>query len=132
MKFPKEVYEKNKHLTGVCRFKKIGVNWYEAFDGFFWKFAHQKSNCNRREIDTDWIRSSIKDYKSDLKYVAYPRSEKMPNNVRQHYGLFRDEHIHNMKKIDDIMAAEAEEYHSFLDFTENQYRPKMKFQVHRN
>lgn len=39
-KLPKEVYEKNKHLTGVCRFKKIGVNWYEAFDEFFWRFSH--------------------------------------------------------------------------------------------
>lgn len=116
----------------MCRFKKIGVNWYEAFDEFFWKFSHQKSNCNSRNIDIDWIRSSVKDYKSELKYVAYPRSEKMENNIRQHYGLFRDEHLHNMKKIESLASATAADFHTFLDFTESQYRPKMKFQIQRN
>ena len=106
-KLPKEVYEHNKHLTGVCRFKKIGVNWYQAFDEFFWKFSHQKSNCDKRNIDIDWVRSSVKDFKSELKYVAYPRSESMNNDIRQHYGLFRDEHVHNMQKIDNLESEEA-------------------------
>lgn len=61
----------------------------------------------------------MKDYKSDLKYVAYPRSEDMKNDIRQHYGLFRDEHVHNMKKIDNLASNEAKNYHSFLDFTKS-------------
>jgi hypothetical protein len=78
------------------------------------------------------VRRSVKDYKSDLAYIAYPRSELMPNDIRQHYGLFRDEHIQGMSKITDLKSPEAEKYHSFLDFTHSQYRPKMKFQIHRN
>jgi hypothetical protein len=59
--------------------------------------------------------------------VAYPRSEDMANDIRQHYGLFRDEHVSGMKKIEEIDSKEAAKYHSFLDFTENQQRPKLRF-----
>ena len=125
-------YKSQKHLIGVCRFPKVWVNWYEAFDRFFWDFAHQNSDCETQEIETDWVRKSVKDYKSDLAYVAYPRSETMPNDIRQHYGLFRDEHMRGMKKIADLNTKEADEFHSFLDFTHSQLRPTLRFQIKRN
>ena len=92
---------------GVCRFHKIGINWYDAFDGFFWKFAHKNSDCNSRDIDVEWAKKYGQDFKSDLVYLAYPRSEKMDNDVRQHYGMFREEHQKNLKKIDSLFSAEA-------------------------
>jgi hypothetical protein len=36
----KATYESQKHLIGICRFPKIWVNWFGAFDNFFWDFAH--------------------------------------------------------------------------------------------
>lgn len=46
-----------KNQGDLCHFFKIGVNWYGAFDHFFWDFAHQKSECSKREIDLEFIKN---------------------------------------------------------------------------
>lgn len=47
--------EKIKDGGDLCHFFKIGVNWYGAFDRFFWDFAHQNSDCRSREINLDFL-----------------------------------------------------------------------------
>ena len=56
----------------------------------------------------------------------------MPNDIRQHYGLFRDEHIKKITKIANLNSKEAEKFHSFLDFTHSQFRPVLRFRIKRN
>lgn len=59
-------FSKSEYFTGfnnqsikdegdLCHFFKIGVNWYGAFDRFFWDFAHQNSDCGSRELDLFFI-----------------------------------------------------------------------------
>lgn len=57
----KEVFFKQRHLNGVCKFPKIWVNWYGAFDNMFWDLAHSHSDCSSENINTDWVRNSVKD-----------------------------------------------------------------------
>jgi hypothetical protein len=120
-------------LKGICTFREIGVNWYSAFDEVFWKFSHQDSNCAKQDINLSWIKEHNKDIdlKKEVKYLAYPKSELMDNNVRQHYQLFQEEFMKNLKVVDDLEEA-SKDHHSFLDFSENPKRPKIVVKIKRD
>lgn len=110
---------------GVCHFFRISTNWYSAFDDFFWSFAHSHSDCS---IEPILIYNDLaKDGKT--RYLAYPRSEKMSNDVRQHYTKFQEHMISELKPVDSIQDPR---FHSYLDFTSNPSRPELKININRN
>ena len=38
-----------------CKYRKIGINWYSAFDKIFWDFAHKRSSCSISDDDLSFL-----------------------------------------------------------------------------
>ena len=67
---------------GDCHFFRISYNWYGVFDNMLWELSHLNSNCSAQKIVK--IKPS---WPTD--FVAFPRSERFSNELRQHHFKFQ-------------------------------------------
>lgn len=108
----------------LCKFHKIGINYYSAFDELFWNFAHSNSDCSRRIKDNQWwskIGPSV-----EGKVLAYPNTAGFNNTVRQHYQMLQEEVIKNIRVLEPNRMHESDS-EVFLDLTSG--TPEIKIEV---